>query len=108
VSIRAGELRHRITIEQNSPTQNNFGEEVPSWSEFATRWAAVRATGGRETFADDQKFAEATHEFELRHISGVDPKMRIKWEERVFDIESVLDLDGRKRRTVIIAVEDTD
>lgn len=105
--MRAGELRHRITVEQNSPTQNDLGEEESSWSEFATRWADARALDGTESFSTDMKFAEATHRFRLRYLDGVTPEMRVSWDGRTFDIVSALDPRGRKRETVIVATERT-
>lgn len=106
--MRAGELRHRITVEQKSVTRNDYGEEIASWSEFATRWADAAALDGTESFSRDQKFAEATHRFRLRYLDGVDAEMRVSWRGRTFDIVSALDPDGMKRETVIVATERTD
>lgn len=105
--MRAGRLRHSIAIEENSPTQNDMGEEQDDWSEFATRRADAEALDGTESFSTDMKFAEATHRFTLRHLEGVTPEMRVSWRGRTFDIVSALDPDGMKRRTVIMATEDT-
>lgn len=107
MAVRAGRLRHRVTIEQNSPTQDSFGELDESWSTLETRWARVVPISPTERFANDQKFAETTHRFELRHISGVTPEMRINWDSRTFDIVGAVDVNERGAETHIWAVERT-
>lgn len=96
--MRAGELRHRIVIQLNTPTRNTFNEEVASWSTFATLWAKVETVGGAETI--DQKAAAAlrSHVFTVRCYPGLLPEMRVSWDSRYFDISAVLD-DNLKRET---------
>lgn len=109
--VRAGRMRHRITIQQNDPTQDASGELDDSWSEYATRWArAVTETGVsrvRESFSADQKYAEADVRFELRHIEGVTPEMRVSWDNRIYDIVGAVNVNHRDRETHIYATERT-
>lgn len=109
--MRAGRLRHRITIQESTPTQDSFGEVDDDWSEFATRWARVVTGGGvsraRERFANDAKYAEADVRFELRHIDGVTPEMRVVYDGRTFDIIAAENVNERDRETHIMATERT-
>jgi SPP1 family predicted phage head-tail adaptor len=95
--MRAGRLRHQITIQQSTPAQNAKGEPIDSWGTFATVWASIEPIGGGERFAADQVIADATHRVTIRYTAGVEPKMRVLFGSRVFDIREVRNLEERNR-----------
>ena len=103
--MRAGKLRHRITIEQNTPTRDALGAEVDSWTTFAVRWAAVEPLGGREFWDAAQVNAERRTRFRLRHLAGVTPAMRVSFDNRVFDIHAVIDAGERNRELELVCTE---
>ncbi|MGE4297035.1 MAG: phage head closure protein [Desulfovibrionaceae bacterium] len=103
--MRAGRLRHTVTIEHTVSTQNAYGEMVPAWEAFATRRAAVRPLAGREYFAASGEGAEVTHEIRLRYLDGVTTAMRIVFNTRHFDIQSVINVNERGHELIIMAVE---
>ncbi len=103
--MKAGMLRHRVTIQQATETQNSYGEIVQAWTTVATVWASIEARGVRESFAASQQFATADHIITIRYRSGVTAKMRIVYGSRVFDIQGAVDPDGRKRTLMIYAKE---
>ncbi len=103
--MRAGKLRHQITIQQNTPARNGKGEEIDSWSTFATRYAAVIPLTGRELFNAQQRHAEAELRMELRYFSGVTTKMRVSWDSRLFDILHIANLDERDRELHLLVKE---
>ena len=69
--MRAGRLRHRITLQQPTRTQNSMGEPVVSWSDVATVWAAVEPIKGSERLAADQLQAELDTRIVIRWSSDV-------------------------------------
>lgn len=94
--MRAGELRHRITIQQLIETRNELGEIIEqSWQDFATVWAAVEPLNGREYFNSQQINAEITTRIRIRYRAGIKPNMRVVYGERIFDIQSVIDIEER-------------
>jgi SPP1 family predicted phage head-tail adaptor len=101
--MRAGKLRHRITIEA-ATVANVFGEEVETWTTFAEVWAAKEDLAGREFFAAQQTTAEVTTRFRLRYLDGVTPKMRINSDGVLYNIESVQDPDGRRVELILMTV----
>lgn len=104
--MRAGRLRHRITIQYHGTiSRDAAGQEVITWVDLATVWANVQASqGAREVFVSraDQEQATSTHVVRMRYRGDVDVKMRILWNNLVLDIENVLDADGRTRETICI------
>lgn len=106
--MRAGKLRHRITIEQ--PTAGSadvYGERDDSWSEFAERWASVEPLTGREFFAAQQVQSAVTHKVILRHLEGVTEQMRIKHDSRYLYVISVRNIAERDRMLELLCAERT-
>ncbi len=100
-----GDMRRWITIEQQAPTQNARGEEVPTWTTFATAWAAIIPLSGRELLAAQQIQASVTHRIVLRYLSGLDPSMRIVYNGRYFDIQQVININEQSRQMELQCIE---
>lgn len=103
--MRAGTLRHRITIEQPAETQNAHGEPVVTWSALATCWASVEPLSGRELLMAQQVNAEITHRARLRYVAGVMAKQRVQHQGRYFDINAVRNIDERKVELELLCQE---
>lgn len=95
--MRAGRLRHRVTIQEKAVTRNTFGEEVVTWSDVATVWGSVEPVRGREF--EDVSFAgaEVSTKIVLRYRSGVVPEMRATEGDNIYDILAVINVDNRDR-----------
>lgn len=89
--VRAGELRRRVTIQQNNgTTTDSEGIPIENWVDVVTVWARVRDLSGREYFAARQVQAEVTTEITIRYRAGLTTKMRAKYGTRIFDILSII------------------
>ena len=93
--MRAGNLRHRITIQAPTEASDGIGGMTTTWSTFKTVWAAIWPLKGAEYIATAQTTSEITHKVRIRYLSGVTPKHRIKWGTKYIDIESVINPDER-------------
>jgi SPP1 family predicted phage head-tail adaptor len=87
--------------------QDGYGEEVESWTTTVTVWGemlpSLRAT--REAFAgqSEQRSARLTMECHMRYRTGFSPKSsRLGWDGKVFDVEAVMDPDGRRRELLLL------
>ncbi len=87
--MRAGLLRHRVTIQSRSETTDDFGEIDFTWSDTATVWASIEPMSGTEMINAQQAGAIATLKITTRYISGVEPKDRITHGSRTFEIQSI-------------------
>ena len=104
--MRAGELRHRITLQQAMETRNSFGEVTRTWSDVATVWASVQALSGREYLEAKQLRKAVTTRIVIRWRDDVTPAMRARWSDpagttHIYDIESVIP-DATSRRTLTL------
>ena len=94
----AGKLRHRITIQTRTDTQDGFGQPVASWVNLVTNEPAEkRDLSGRELIAAQAVHSETTTEFVIRYRSGFDSKARVMFDGDVWTLNAVLDPDGRRR-----------
>jgi SPP1 family predicted phage head-tail adaptor len=103
--MKIGALRHRVTIQQLSKSQNGMGEEEPGWTNFATRWASIEPISGREYFSAQQVNAEITHRVKMRHLEGLESTMRILYGARAFEIKSIMNIKEKNQELEILCVE---
>lgn len=104
--MRAGDLRHSITIERAAEAQDSFGATVRTWSTVATVWAAIEPAGGGEQVRGDQVEAEVTHRVRIRGGIAVLPKDRVKFGARVLQIKSVQNVAERNIALVLDCAEE--
>jgi SPP1 family predicted phage head-tail adaptor len=99
--MRAGNLRNRITIQQSTPSQDTFGEPILTWATYTRPWAEIKHGSGSEPYSGDQYAAISNVEFKIRYDAGVNERMRISWDSRLFDIIHIDPVFERKRKTVL-------
>ena len=100
--MKAGLLTKRITIQEFSESQNDYGEPVKSWSTFATKWAKVTDVSGKEEFRNFQTTASTLTQFRIRHKTGITTKMRISYNSEFYNILSIAEI-GRKEGLNLLA-----
>lgn len=90
-----GELRHRITFQEPIKMPDGYKGHTVIWQDVITLWASIEPLSGREYFYAHQIKAEITHRVKTRYGINVTTEMRIKYGERHFKIESILDIGER-------------
>lgn len=103
--MRAGKLRHLITIQQPTET-NTAGNVTTTWSTYVQLWAEIMSASGNEGFLSDQRFATVTHTIRTRYYSGITPKMRAVLGSRVFKIHAALNWTERDRELRLLCTEE--
>lgn len=93
--MRAGDLRHKITIQSPTETSDGMGGMTTTWSTFKTVRAAIWPLKGAEYIATMQTTSEISHKVRIRYLEALTPKHRIKWGDRYFDIEAIINPDER-------------
>ncbi len=87
MDMKAGDLRHRITIQKLSGAVDEMKQPIPDdWVDVATRSASVEPLTGREYWAAQQVQAETTVRIRMRYLRGIDPTMRVLFKGRVLEI----------------------
>ena len=102
--MRGGAMDRRIVIEQVTTVNNTFGEDVETWTTFATVWCHVKPIRGQEVFQTDQTVAVQQTQFRIRYRTGIDEKMRIVYDGDTYDIISILELGRREGLDIMATV----
>lgn len=80
--MKAGQMRHRVTIQNFTTIELPSGEEKEVWFDVATVWAEVKAISGRERLASGAEMSEITLRVWLRYRADVGSSSRILWQQR--------------------------
>jgi len=103
--MNPGQFRHKITLMKLVTTQDEIGNTIEEWQPVRTCWAAIKTVNGREYFAAASVQAERTYRFIIRYTPGINETMKIDYQGRLFDIQSVLNDDEGRKTLTIIATE---
>lgn len=103
--MQAGKLRHKLVIQSRTEAPDSIGHMVSTWSEFATVYGSVEPLIGREYLAAQQVQSEVSHKLRIRWLNGATTKMRVLFGSRVFDINSVLNVEERGREMLLMCKE---
>lgn len=107
--IDPGKMRHRVTFQRFSGTQDGFGDPLQAddanWTDAATLWAAIDPISGREFYAAEQSQSEVSHKVRCRYRAGLDTAMRIVCGSRRFKIISIIDWEERHESLLIMCKE---
>lgn len=106
--MRAGKLRHRVTIQQVTETRSATGAVVEAWGDVADVWAAVEPLRGREFFASKEFQAQVDTRIRIRYYPGVIPKMRVLWGTRIYLVDSVINPEERDKELQLMCREIVD
>lgn len=98
-------MNHRITLKTFASIEDELGQIEQIWMDFKTLWCAVKTVQGREYFSAAAFQGENTYRFIIRYTAGIKSSMRVIFEGRLFQIESVLNDDEANRTITIIAKE---
>lgn len=96
--MRAGLLRHRITIQERSGAE---------WVDFAKAWAAKEQLTGQENFELSDQLLQDREvvRFRIRYRTGITHKMRVLWFDQAFDIQRIEELDNHRREMGLLCLE---
>ena len=102
----AGDLNCQITFERPAFVREPWATaKTAHWSDVITVGASIEPLSGRELWIAQQVQPQVTHRIRCRMLHGINPKMRIKYKGRTFNIKSILNGGERCRQLEILAVE---
>lgn len=113
--MNIGKLDKRITLQTRSATLDDYGQELNSWSDFATVWANVKPISGREKLRAMAVQSILTHTVTIRYNVGLMPPtltgaLRIKYVtpggDRILNINATQDVDEERKHIVFDCTED--
>lgn len=104
--MRAGRLKQRVRIQEFVEVVDEYGTPIGSdWEDVAIVWASVEPLRGREYIQLQNTQAELTTRIRIRYQPGITPAMRVLYDDRKFNIQSVIDPEERHRELELMCIE---
>lgn len=102
-------MNDKITIQTVTETRSSTGAVTESWTTHATCWAEVKQLSGSEQYASDMTVYNDVKNFIVNYseAKNVTAKMRISYNDEIYNITSINHEPGRIR-TVLIAFRNDD
>jgi SPP1 family predicted phage head-tail adaptor len=102
VNPAAGQLRHRVEVQEDRGEANEFNETETTLRTVAHRWAEILPQSGTDTLVQDQRRQAVKHKLRIRYMPGLTCRHVLKLRDgRILHVTAVLDEGGRKRWHVL-------
>ena len=93
-------LKHKITIETPTRTQNSYGEPIETFSTYVSRKCDIMTTIGKENFNKFQEFNEHSVVFKVRYdvlTKDINETMRVLYNSKYYDVEGIVDFNMMRK-----------
>jgi SPP1 family predicted phage head-tail adaptor len=105
ITMRAGSLRHRITIQEPIKTTDAHGGQSITWNGYHVCWAEIVPEDGSEKVVAEQSTSLTTHTVKIRYDSRVISEHRVLFGIKPLNIVSVINVDLKNRQLVLKCTE---
>lgn len=107
--LNSGDFRNRISIEQPVVIKDELNQVIETdWQEVKKAWSMIKTVKGSEYIEASASQATRVYRFVMPYTSGITEEMRIKMNDRIFDIiEPPMNDDEMYQTLTIIAKEHT-
>jgi SPP1 family predicted phage head-tail adaptor len=100
--LEPGDLRHSVTIQSPSSTQDATGQPISTWTTILTTRAKIESTTGaayKELVQDGAIAAQATDVFTLRWPGAIDlkPGYHVLFGDNTYIVQAVVNILERNR-----------
>lgn len=88
----AGKLDHRIVIIRSTTSPNDYNEPIGVWTDFVSVRAGYDPVSDGERYRAGETLANRKGRFTIRYssdVSSVDPRDRVRFDGREWDIDGV-------------------
>ena len=93
--LKAGKLRHKITIENPVSTQANDGSVSVSYQKYLACWASIEPLSVKEFIVANTTEHKINARITIRYNAGITSDMRVKHGNKIYNIEGIQpDLDS--------------
>ena len=89
MSVSAGELRHRITVQVMGPDRDEDNYPIPStWTDYKKLWAKVTHLSGKDLISAQANQSKVVARLKIRYRKDITTEMRIIYKDKVYGIDS--------------------
>ncbi len=102
MTIHAGKLNRRITVQQRSTTQDAIGQPVATWTTLETLWASILTLGGMEAIKAGAEAAVVKASIRIRRRTDITTAMRVMHGAATYEIKAVLHDEAHHEHTDLV------
>lgn len=103
--INIGSLDKRITFVGRQKQKNEIGQTELVQGDIKTVWARIEPARGREYYEAHKVKAENTYKITTRYHQNITPDMQIKYKERLFEIQTIINPYMQNEKLEIMCIE---
>lgn len=85
---RAGELCHRVTIQQKTTVYDEYNYETEAWVDFKPLWGRITYLSVKDGLTAKAAGSETTARLKLRKRKDINTGMRVLFDGQTFQIVS--------------------
>ena len=100
--IKAGDMRHRASLQRKQRAPDGAGGSVITWQEYATPWCKITPKTGSERIYLDRLNAQGLSSVLMRYRSDIDEKDKFVFRGREYQIRSIINVEERNRYTELV------
>lgn len=102
-----GKLRHRITLQKPIITKNNIGCEIETLQDIGKAWARIEPISNKGYSKTKQSATDISTKITVRYRKDITPMMTVKFSQRLFRIQKVINLEERCVFLELLCSEET-
>lgn len=84
--MRAGNLRHLVSLQSATAVEDDYGEDVETFAEYAPVYADITPLSGKEFFDAQQVNSEISIKVIIRYRSDVKASHRVVFNDQILEI----------------------
>lgn len=100
-----GKFRHFITLQGQGTSRDTGGGISSGFSTIASVYANVVPKSGKEVYKQGKLIGSVTHEITIRHRTDITNASRISFNNKLFNIRSIVNIDERDRYLKLMCEE---
>lgn len=93
-----------FVIRQNTATGKGI-DRAETWEDVCVVWGSIRPVSASEILKSNREQLEITHRIKIRYRAGLTRDMQVCFGSRVFDINSIINIDEANKEIEILAKE---
>jgi SPP1 family predicted phage head-tail adaptor len=105
--VAAGALRNVVAVEELTKTRGSMGQVVEDWAQTRTFRARIVPVKGKELLENGKEVMKKPVRIYCRYPQVLPNGCRLKYNSRIFDVVSVVNIDELNRELEILTEERT-
>lgn len=103
--MRGSKRNKRVIIQSSAETRDSYGAAIETWNTYKSVWANISPDSNNEKLLSDTIDTSSRLKITINYFDGLTHKMRILYNDRVFNIKSIINREERNRDLVLTVVE---